>query len=120
MPLADANNLHYKIGVQRGNIGGIYRIHSGQSSTIPEAVVEQSGMDDGSGQVEVKKRKKLKGKRAVVKWLKFFRYKKKKAYERMTPEEKILFKMKKVEIFIWYIFFSVNVDTEERRIGSCQ
>lgn len=104
MSLADANYLHYKIGVQRGNIGGVSRIHSGQGSTNSEPVVEQSGnnagMDDGSGQVEVKKRKKLKGKRAVVRWLKFFRYKKKKAYERMTAEEKILFKMKKVEIFI--------------------
>ncbi|EPS72053.1 hypothetical protein M569_02705, partial [Genlisea aurea] len=41
------------------------------------------------------KRKKLKGKRAVVRWLKFFRYKKKRDYERMTPEEKILFKLNK-------------------------
>ncbi|KAL8525957.1 hypothetical protein ACS0TY_015247 [Phlomoides rotata] len=99
--LVDWNYLHYKIGGQRGSIGGVSRIHSGQSSTILEPVVEQSGsnagMDDGSGQVEVKKRKKLKGKRAVVKWLKFFRYKKKKAYDRMTPEEKILFKMKKAQ-----------------------
>lgn len=42
------------------------------------------------------KGKKLKGKRAVVKWLKFFRWKKKKEYERMTSEEKILFKLRKV------------------------
>ncbi|CAM8984684.1 unnamed protein product [Rhodiola kirilowii] len=41
------------------------------------------------------KRKKLKGKRAVVRWLKFFRYKKKKEYERMTAEEKILYKLRK-------------------------
>ena len=41
-------------------------------------------------------RKKLKGKRAVVKWLKFFRWKKKKEYERMTAEEKILYKRSKV------------------------
>ncbi|PKA46719.1 putative CRM domain-containing protein [Apostasia shenzhenica] len=40
-------------------------------------------------------RKKLKGKRAVVKWLKLFRWKKKKEYERMTLEEKILFKLRK-------------------------
>ncbi|MFS7987202.1 putative CRM domain-containing protein [Helianthus anomalus] len=43
------------------------------------------------------KRKKLKGKRAVVRWLKFFRYKKKKDYSRMTAEEKILFKLRKAQ-----------------------
>lgn len=42
------------------------------------------------------KRKKLKGKRAVVRWLKLFRWKKKKEYERMTAEEKILYKLRKV------------------------
>ncbi|XP_074303105.1 putative CRM domain-containing protein At3g25440, chloroplastic isoform X1 [Silene latifolia] len=41
------------------------------------------------------KRKKLKGKRAVVRWLKHFRYKKKKEYQRMTSEEKILYKLNK-------------------------
>ncbi|KAL1217996.1 putative CRM domain-containing protein [Cardamine amara subsp. amara] len=41
------------------------------------------------------KRKKLKGKRAVVRWLKFFRWKKKKEFERMTAEEKILTKLRK-------------------------
>lgn len=41
------------------------------------------------------KRKKLKGRRAVVKWLKFFRWKKKKDFQRMTAEEKILFKLSK-------------------------
>ncbi|KAG0490512.1 hypothetical protein HPP92_007375 [Vanilla planifolia] len=41
------------------------------------------------------KKKKLKGKRAVVRWLKFFRWKKKKEYERMTLEEKVLYKLKK-------------------------
>ncbi|KAJ3675398.1 hypothetical protein LUZ60_004440 [Juncus effusus] len=40
------------------------------------------------------KRKKLKGKREVIKWLKHFRYKKKKEFERMTAEEKILHKLK--------------------------
>ena len=42
------------------------------------------------------KRKKLKGKRAVVRWLKHFRWKKKKELQRMTAEEKILYKLKKV------------------------
>ncbi|KAL9239656.1 hypothetical protein vseg_013958 [Gypsophila vaccaria] len=41
------------------------------------------------------KRKKLKGKRAVVRWLKHFRYKKKKELQRMTSEEKILFRLNK-------------------------
>ncbi|KAK8565126.1 hypothetical protein V6N13_020249 [Hibiscus sabdariffa] len=41
------------------------------------------------------KRKKLKGKRVVVRWLKFFRWQKKKDYERMTVEEKILYKLRK-------------------------
>ncbi|CAK7349230.1 unnamed protein product [Dovyalis caffra] len=40
------------------------------------------------------KRPKLKGKRAVVRWLKFFRWKKKKEYERMTAEEQILYKLR--------------------------
>jgi poly(A)-specific ribonuclease len=47
------------------------------------------------------KRKKLKGKRAVVKWLKYFRWKKKKEYQRMTAEEKILYKLKKVPPFFF-------------------
>ncbi|KAF5446512.1 hypothetical protein F2P56_032135 [Juglans regia] len=43
------------------------------------------------------KRKKLKGKRAVVRWLKFFRWKKKKDYGRMTADEKILYKLRKAQ-----------------------
>ncbi|KAK3184680.1 hypothetical protein Dsin_031966 [Dipteronia sinensis] len=49
---------------------------------------------DGDGNAKLK-RKKLKGKRAVVRWLKHFRWKKKKDYERMTTEEKILYKLNK-------------------------
>ncbi|KAL8106536.1 putative CRM domain-containing protein At3g25440, chloroplastic isoform X2 [Apium graveolens] len=49
---------------------------------------------EGSGDGKIK-RKKLKGKRAVVKWLKSFRFKKKRDYGRMTAEEKILFKLRK-------------------------
>ncbi|KAK7340999.1 hypothetical protein VNO80_23923 [Phaseolus coccineus] len=48
--------------------------------------------DDGNAKVN---KKKLKGKRAVVRWMKFFRFKKKKEYERMTTEEKILYKLLK-------------------------
>ncbi|KAJ6319321.1 hypothetical protein OIU78_014860 [Salix suchowensis] len=43
------------------------------------------------------KRPKLKGKRAMVRWLKFFRWKKKKEYERMTAEEKILYKLRRAQ-----------------------
>ncbi|KAK6145159.1 hypothetical protein DH2020_021979 [Rehmannia glutinosa] len=99
IPVAVGNCLHYEIGAHRCNVGGVYWIHTGRVMRNVEAVVEQSGkndgMDDGSGEVQVKKRKKLKGKRAVVMWLKFFRYKKKKDYGRMTPEEKILYKLTK-------------------------
>ncbi|WCJ37257.1 RNA-binding CRS1 / YhbY (CRM) domain protein [Euphorbia peplus] len=55
--------------------------------------IENAAVNGSSG-AKVK-RKKLKGKREVVKWLKFFRWKKKKQFERMTPEEKLLYKLKK-------------------------
>ncbi|KAI4341572.1 hypothetical protein MLD38_026282 [Melastoma candidum] len=62
-----------------------------------KAVGASESPKSGSGSIGdgKPKRKKLKGKRAVVRWLKFFRYKKKKEYERMTAEEKILYKLKK-------------------------
>ncbi|CAA0842431.1 Uncharacterized CRM domain-containing protein -chloroplastic [Striga hermonthica] len=85
--------------MQTYRLSGVVWIHSGRVARSLEPVVEQrgksGGTDNGSGQAEVKKRKKLKGKREVVRWLKFFRYKKKKDYERMTPEEKILYKLNK-------------------------
>ncbi|XP_078172963.1 RNA-binding CRS1 / YhbY (CRM) domain protein [Carex rostrata] len=52
---------------------------------------------DESGKTKLKRRK-LKGKREVVKWLKYFRWKKKKEYERMTAEEKILYKLRKARM----------------------
>ncbi|WZZ71111.1 hypothetical protein YC2023_082481 [Brassica napus] len=55
---------------------------------------ENSSSQDGVSPTKPK-RKKLKGKRAVVRWLKFFRWKKKKEVERMTAEEKILNKLRK-------------------------
>lgn len=58
----------------------------------PGKLCESSMVDEFDTKV---KRKKLKGKRAVVRWLKFFRWKKKKEYQRMTEEEKILYKMNK-------------------------
>lgn len=58
-----------------------------------DKVVEQR--QDSDGDVKVPARKKLKGKRAVVRWLKFFRFKKKKELQRMTTEERILYKLLK-------------------------
>ncbi|VVA98382.1 unnamed protein product [Arabis nemorensis] len=55
---------------------------------------DNSSIQDGVASTKLK-RKKLKGKRAVVRWLKFFRWKKKKEVERMTAEEKILNKLTK-------------------------
>ncbi|KAL7124593.1 hypothetical protein ABFS83_14G059200 [Erythranthe nasuta] len=97
-PVSIAKCLHYEIGVKRCNLGGVSWIHSGRVLRNPDPVVEQSetvGGPGGSGEAPGKKRKKLKGKRAVVRWLKFFRYKKKKDFERMTPEEKTLYKLTK-------------------------
>lgn len=72
-------------------------IHTYPPRYLAQELVKNSenhvAVDDNST-VKVK-RKKLKGKRAVVRWLKFFRYKKKKEYERMTAEEKILYKLRK-------------------------
>ncbi|RZR87247.1 hypothetical protein BHM03_00014605 [Ensete ventricosum] len=62
----------------------------------PQKDTENVVPDNDQSTTKVK-RKKLKGKRAVVKWLKFFRWKKKKEYERMTAEEKILYKMRKAK-----------------------
>lgn len=68
--------------------------HSTPAASNPD---ENSLSQDGGGVASSTKpkRKKLKGKRAVVRWLKFFRWKKKKEVERMTAEEKILNKLRK-------------------------
>ncbi|KAF4383181.1 hypothetical protein F8388_009212 [Cannabis sativa] len=77
--------------------------HSASCLRMVDKVVEptndseiNAAVDDGVGSTKMK-RMKLKGKRAVVRWLKFFRWKKKKDYERMTPEEKILYKLRKAQ-----------------------
>ncbi|RVW70937.1 putative CRM domain-containing protein, chloroplastic [Vitis vinifera] len=75
-------------------------IHSCSFLNLADKVAEPEKLPVDSttaaGTVETKvKRKKLKGKRAVVRWLKFFRWKKKKEYERMAAEEKILYKLRK-------------------------
>ncbi|CAN0898075.1 Uncharacterized CRM domain-containing protein At3g25440, chloroplastic [Linum grandiflorum] len=70
-------------------------IHSSSSLLdSTEGMSANSAPVDGAGSGKVK-RKKLKGKRAVVRWLRYFRWKKKKEYERMTNEEKILYKLTK-------------------------
>ncbi|CAI8602026.1 unnamed protein product [Vicia faba] len=51
-----------------------------------------NGVNGANGDVKVM-RNKLKGKRGVVRWLKFFRFKKKKEFQRMTTEERILYKL---------------------------
>ena len=81
--------------IRRSPFWGALWIHSDNKVVDqPEPSGSVTGTD-GVGDFK-KMRKKLKGKRAVVKWLKFFRWKKKKEYERMTEEEKILYKMSKV------------------------
>lgn len=75
-------------------------IHSTCVRNLTDSTVEPVNNSDKVPATDNKsnataKKKKLKGKRAVVRWLKFFRYKKKKDYERMTAEEKILYKLKK-------------------------
>lgn len=55
----------------------------------------------GNGDVKAM-RKKLKGKRAVVRWLKFFRFKKKKEFQRMTTEERILYKLLRVRCLLFF------------------
>lgn len=102
MRVGVGNCLHSRMGLRRCNPGGVSWLHSGRVLRNVEPVVEQSGNGDGSGEAQVKKRKKLKGKRAVVRWLKFFRFKKKKDYQRMTAEEKVLYKLTKVEILFFF------------------
>lgn len=87
------------MGLRRDNLAGVSWIHSGRVMMNAEPMVDQSGRNDtfcdDSSQVTETKSKRPKGKRAMVRWLKFFRYKKKKDYERMTPEEKVLYKLMK-------------------------
>ena len=67
----------------------------------PPKQPEKSAIVGGTVDNKVK-RKKPKGKRAVVRWLKFFRLKKKKEYETMTAEDKILYKLSKVSPFFFF------------------
>ncbi|KAF5746250.1 hypothetical protein HS088_TW06G00420 [Tripterygium wilfordii] len=86
----------------RFSLVGYQRIHSSTFFNTADGVVDTPNHTgkctpvDSSGDAKVK-RKKLKGKRAVVKWLKLFRWKKKKEYQRMTTEEKLLFKLRKAQ-----------------------
>ena len=49
------------------------------------------------------------GKRVIVRWLKLFRYKKKKEYERMTVEEKLLYKLRNLS-FALLLFWSLSLE----------
>ncbi|KAL4587896.1 hypothetical protein LXL04_000772 [Taraxacum kok-saghyz] len=83
-------------GNQRYIPRGIFWYSSAPIDTVIKPPVSHVTDTVSNGSPEAKpKRKKLKGKRAVIRWLKFFRFKKKKDYERMTAEEKILFKLRK-------------------------
>lgn len=92
-------HLHYiKLSPFLGNVN----FHSCPFLKYNDKVVDQPHGDSekptsATGDIATAKlkRKKLKGKRAVVRWLKFFRFKKKKEYQRMTEEEKILYKLLK-------------------------
>uniref|UniRef100_A0A0E0DFL9 CRM domain-containing protein n=1 Tax=Oryza meridionalis TaxID=40149 RepID=A0A0E0DFL9_9ORYZ len=66
-----------------------------QNHTIAEPQQKQEDVTlvDESGRPKAK-RKKLKGRRAVTRFLKSLRWKKKREFQRMTAEEKILYKLK--------------------------
>ena len=78
-------------------------LNSADKVVEPPKQSEKSAIVGDDGDTKVK-RKKLKGKRAVVRWLKLFRWKKKKDFERMTAEEKILYKLRKVSPFYFFLF----------------
>ncbi|KAJ7976600.1 RNA-binding CRS1 / YhbY (CRM) domain protein [Quillaja saponaria] len=88
--------------IKRSPFLGYQWIHSGRllksSDKVIEPLKESEKCSTVNSTADSKvKRKKLKGKRAVVRWLKFFRWKKKKEYKRLTAEEKILYKLRKVK-----------------------
>ncbi|KAL5213577.1 hypothetical protein ABZP36_002729 [Zizania latifolia] len=75
-------------------------IHTTRSVNTENQIIEESQQNqrdamlvDESGRPNAK-RKKLKGRRAVTRFLKSLRWKKKKEFQRMTVEEKILYKLK--------------------------
>ncbi|KAK4281962.1 hypothetical protein QN277_013399 [Acacia crassicarpa] len=96
------SSFGYHFDIKTSPFSGHLCIHSGSCLKSNDKVVEQLKDSEKSSTVTGAcngkiKRKKLKGKRAVVRWLKFFRWKKKKEYQRMTAEEKILYKLKKAQ-----------------------
>ncbi|XP_026448387.1 uncharacterized CRM domain-containing protein At3g25440, chloroplastic-like isoform X3 [Papaver somniferum] len=106
LPLHQKSNLHYhfttsEVGRRAGSrlFDSSSQVrHMANEATGPvgtDSKLHGATSDGIENENEKVKRKKLKGKRAVVKWLKNFRYKKKKEYEQMTAEEKILYKLRK-------------------------
>ncbi|KAG9447053.1 hypothetical protein H6P81_013181 [Aristolochia fimbriata] len=88
-PNGTANISHGSLQIHAGLLS-----YTADEAVDPVKISEDDSAVDKIGE-EKKKRKKMKGKRAVVRWLKFFRWKKKKEYKRMTAEEKILYKLRK-------------------------
>ncbi|KAL6903617.1 hypothetical protein ACP4OV_004430 [Aristida adscensionis] len=83
-------------GLQTCNLQSYHSIHTSPSvDRENQAKVElpQNPGTDVSGETKPK-RKKLKGKRAVTRFLKSLRWKKKREIQRMTMEEKILYKLR--------------------------
>lgn len=81
------------------SLTGHHGFHSGkfleEADKDPQSSRQSESGPTAQGDHTKPKRKKLKGKRAVVRWLKHFRWKKKKEYQRMTAEEKILYRLNK-------------------------
>ncbi|PUZ47783.1 hypothetical protein GQ55_7G193800 [Panicum hallii var. hallii] len=86
--------------LQRYNLQAYCCIHTSKSVSSEYQAMEEPQQNPGAAvsaddSAEPKpKRKKLKGKRAVTRFLKSLRWKKKKEIQRMTAEEKILYKLK--------------------------
>ncbi|KAL6650953.1 hypothetical protein ACP70R_009878 [Stipagrostis hirtigluma subsp. patula] len=83
-------------GLQICNLQAYHCIHTSRSVySENQATVEPQQSPGAAVSGEGKpKRKKLKGKRAVTRFLKSLRWKKKREIQRMTAEEKILYKLK--------------------------
>ena len=95
-------NVGFFSWLQSHNLQAYHCIHTSRSVSNEYQAMEEPQQNPGAAvsvgdSAEPKpKRKKLKGKRAVTRFLKSLRWKKKKEIQRMTAEEKILYKLKLV------------------------
>lgn len=69
---------------------------SGRCLGVADVAAEPTNGSSSSESGAKVKTKRPKGRRAVVKWLKSLRHRKKKEYARMTAEEKVLYKLRSV------------------------